>query len=411
VTPRRIHRIVLIALVALIALPASYLVRLQLQVGRTLNQYEAEIKAVLEDVPVRSWSVQPVFGSPEPGNGWELLAPALKEIHDCYPFVGSGTLRQKDPNLDSDVVQGDFPRLIPVLDSALQHCRQALRRSTWEWSGPPDPDLAEKVNRASRAFWAKAYFSRKTGRDAEALEWLIAACSVAQMAAWTGQEGTWGSMQSVERWLYGDAQLTLSGHDLTAAALLDIEHRVDLLRANRPPFRLRLRLCAAQTANRLLGNQIYELSDDPAVPPVPLLATAGWRDLYSRNVFAARILNDLDARVRQLEAMSWSPSGTSSQRAEDIRSQCRLDTVRSLLPSWQEFTHEQETLLRLDLLRLALAFARAQAQSGLFPKSASDAGLPLELGLPLRVGEDRLSPEVSEPMVELEWVIRRRTKD
>jgi hypothetical protein len=386
-TRRRRTAIVLGVIVAILALPAIYLAWLHVQVGGALSRREIEINAVLEGVSERSWRVPPVLGSPEPGNGWDLLRPALKEIQDADPLQ------------------------ILLRESALERCRQALRRSAWEWSGAAEPDLAQKVDRASQAFWAKANQAQKAGRDAEVLEWSIAACSVAQMAAWTGQEGTWASMQRVERWLCDLAHLVLSGHHLMATDLLEAERRIDQLRANRPPFRIRLRLCAAQDANRLLRNQIYALSDDPAVPPIPLLDTAGWRDLYSRNVFAARILNDIDDCVRQMEALSWSPSGTFGERAEAIRSQSRFDTVRSLLPGWRELTHEQETLLRLDLFRLALAFARAQMQTGRFPSSASDAGLPMDLGLPLRVDDDRIEPQPGEPLVELVWVIRRRTKD
>jgi hypothetical protein len=35
----------------------------------------------------------------------------------------------------------------------------------------------------------------------------------------------------------------------------------------------------------------------------------------------------------------------------------------------------------------------------------------MDLGLPLRVGGDRIEPELREPLAELVWVIRRRTKD
>jgi len=386
-TRRRRTTLVLGVIVAILALPALYLAWLQLQVGRALSRREIEINALLEDVPQRSWSVPPVLGSPEPGNGWELLRPALKEVRDADPLQD------------------------PFRDQALEHCRRALRRSSWEWSGPAEADLARKVDQASRAFWAKAYQAQKDGRDVEVLELSIAAVSVAQMAAWTGQEGTWTAMQTVERWLCDLTQLVLSGHQLTAAELLEVERRIDRLRANRPAFRLRLQLCAAQNAKRLLRNDIYVLSDDPGVSPIPLLDTAGWRDLYSRNVFAARILNNVDDGVRQMESLSWSPSGTFGERAEAVRSQSRFDSVRSLFPDWRELTHEQETILRLDLFRLALAFARAQMQTGRFPSSASDAGLPMDLGLPLRVGGDRIEPELREPLAELVWVIRRRTKD
>jgi hypothetical protein len=411
-TRRRLLWILSIAIAVLTLLPGLALVYVYRRVETVLEAHRLDVASTLEDVPIRGSTRPAILLPAEAGNVWDLLRPALDAVADLYPLESGGRYDEyKDANLDWRGVEGETPRLLALAAPALEKCRQALRRSALDWSGPPDRDLPAKAGRIGRALCSRAAMSWEAGRDAEAVEWLIVAMVVAQDVARLGQRGTWDALQVVERWACQEARGRLADHGLGAGDLEEIGRRLDLVRASRPPLALLLRVCSADVRNGILQDSIsFEQTDLKGDTDfVRLEKLAGWRDLYSVRICRARLLSGATDAYQELAGAS----GASNPWAglDRIRSKYPAQDVGQLLPPSQWYDPELRARLSLDLFRLAIAVARIQAESGRFPRSLEETGVTTTLGRPVSIEEGRIDAQSGTFDLELVWSIRRRTKD
>lgn len=408
---RRAGWIAVLAISAILFLPIFFAVYLHLGVEAILRNHRAEIAFLQEEVPIRTGTRPVLLGPGDAGNAWDLLRPALEVLGDLAPLEAGDYSELRDPDFDWRGAPGVTPELIEQATPSLEDCRRAMRRSDLSWTGPADPDLAAKAGRAGRALCTKAVYAHEAGRGAEAVEWLTTALGVVHDAARTGQRGTWRSLHVVERWVCQEARLILSNHRLSAKELEDFGRGLDLLRSSRPALGLALRQWSATAREEILEDSYgdpYLLRGDENVP---WSTTAGWKDFYSPRLLQTRLLNGIRRAVEELSNVPMAPSSGLSARAIGIELRYPAEDVGQLLPGPSFFDDIEAAQLRLDMLRLAVAFARSQVETGRFPLSASEAGMTLDLGRPLRVVDGCIDGQRGAPDLELEWRIGRRTKD
>src|SRR5258706_15055781 len=135
---RRLAWSLTLSIAVLVILAALYLISLHYKVEKSFELHRAEIKILLEDIPVRSSSRPIVLGPAEEGNAWDLLRPALDAVGNLYPLESGLSYELRDANLDWRGVEGDTPRWIEVATPSLELCRPAMRRSTLAWFGGVD---------------------------------------------------------------------------------------------------------------------------------------------------------------------------------------------------------------------------------------------------------------------------------
>jgi hypothetical protein len=338
--------------------------------GTSIETHRAEIATLLDDLPLRHAARPALLQPEEPGNVWELLRPAFESLRgqlemQTNPAYISSAM---EANFDLRGIPGDTPRLLEEARAALDACRRSMRRSRVEWNGPLDPDLPYKAARAGRALSSMGLKCWQEGRDAEAMDWLLTALSVAYDAARLGQHRTWEVLQVIEFWVFSDARSLLGEQGLSTAELSEFERRFDQLRAQRPPLALAFQVKGAQARREFLEEMEHPY-DHTEVP--------GWKDLNSWRIHTARVLTGLRSAFEDAGRMTWS-AGTHVADQWDRLGRARREEIVERLSI--DPGGEVRSLIRLESFRIALACARFQSAQGRMPQTVEEAGYVPDLG-------------------------------
>jgi hypothetical protein len=412
---QRIIRILAGATALALLIPVIYVAYVHARVTATVERHQAEVDRLLHDVPVRNPTRPALLGPPEPGNVWDILRPALDSVADLYPLDTSLNYDEtRDPDFDWRGAPDETRKLIEQAGPALEACRRAMRRSSLQWIGLADPGLPAKVGRIARALCTRAAYAWQAGRDAEAAEWLVVALGVAQDAARLGQDGTWHVLLAVEHWACLEARLGLSSHGFASPDLEAFGRRLDILRRQRPSLAHALRIWGAYCRQDIFdGDAQVELrpsGDRDSWHFVPVEKTARWKDLFSERICRARVLNGVRDGIEDLGGIDDGIAHLWT-RAANIQSRYPAESVVQLLPNSRWFEEQEEAIVRITLLRLAVGVAEAQVRLGHFPRSLSEVGLPVNINRSLSLEEGRLDGRGGSDNLELVWTIGRRTKD
>lgn len=367
----------------------------------TIEQHRSEILAVLAN-PV---------GEFRPGPGWETLLPALQAIWERDPWHGFGTL---------DSLKGDDPVL--QAQPQLQACRRALENPTFEAGGVPDPMLPHWARQAATALVATSYQAWEQGRDADAVDGLIAALTLAQETERLGQQhARFDMLRQVEARVFEATRALLSRHALSAARLEDFERRLNDFRSRRPSPAAEFRRSGAATRAEFLDSVrgVGVVEADGELACVNLREPVRWKDLYSKDLRKARILNGLRDAAEQAGRLTWTSSADIEPQWAALCSRYDPDDVGLLWAGEIKFPDVLAAFLKWDFLRIAVALARVQAQTGTLPATVAEAGIDVRLGRPLTIQGDTVSFQLApsgEPSVlrrhfapsEEKWTLRRR---
>jgi len=364
------RKILLGALIAL-ALVGGVGGSLYHRAGTSIETQRAEIAALLDDLTLRH-SVRTALLLPEePGNVWELLGPAFESLRGLLELQTTSISSAMEANFNLRGVPGDTPRLLEEARTALDACRRSMRRSTLDWNGPLDPDIPYKLARAGRALSSMGLKCWQEGRDAEAMDWLLTALSVAYDVARLGQYQTWAVLYVIEAWVLEDAGFVLEEQNLTTAELTEIERRFDQLRAQRPSLALAFQVQGAE-ARRYFLKEVEQPGS-----PYDHTNGPGWRDLHSRRLYTARMLTGIRSVCEDAGRMTWT-SATDAVGEWSRVTQAQQEEVEvrlSIHPG-----NEVLLLIRLESFRAALACARFQAAQGRMPGTIEETGFAPVLG-------------------------------
>jgi hypothetical protein len=369
-----VTRKILLAILCVLALVGGVGGSLYRRVGSSIATHRAEIAALLDDLPLRHATRPALLLPEEPGNVWEVLGPAFESLRDLQEMrtTPDSIWNGMESNFNLRGIPADTPRLLEDGRAALDACRLSMRRSALDWKGPLDPALPYMAARAGRALSSKGLLCWQEGRDAEAMEWLLTALSVAYDAARLGQHRTWEVLHVIEDWVLEDARFLLSEQNLTAAELTDFERRLDQLRAQRPPLTLAFQIEGAEARKDFL-EQLQEPGfphDDTAGP--------GWKDLYSWRIYTARMLTGLRSGFDDAGRMSWSSATDVAAQWSRLCQVQREEVQERLLINPGG---EVNLLVRLEAFRVALACARFQSAQGRMPLTIEETGYAPDLDL------------------------------
>jgi hypothetical protein len=239
------------------------------------------------------------------------------------------------------------------------------------------------------------------GRDAEAMDWLLTALSVAYDTARLGQYQTWPVFRVIEDWVLEDAWFVLEEQNLTAAELAELERRFDQLRAQRPPLALAFQVQGAEARRSFL-----EEVEQPG-SPYDHTAGPGWKDFFSRRIYIARMLTGLRSQSDDARLMTWTPGTEGADPWNRLRMAQGEEVAerQSINPPGE--VHSQ---IPLEVFRAALACARFQAAQGRMPRTIEETGFAPDLGARgLAIGDHTLSVKTSDGSEEVMiWKIGRR---
>lgn len=395
--------ILILGSLGLLALGAA---GIHLWLNARLEEHRRECIAIKKTGPV-DVSPRPAILSPEElGNVWELLVPAYAGLR---AMDESCNFSHFDPTNTTVDLQSWIARAGP----SLELCRRAAHRRDRTWKGPLDPQ-SRFAGLAVRASSTKGLLLWRDGRDAEAVEWMLVALTMATDDA--ALHGYWGDQMVEEGWVVQDLRQLLSRQSLTATQLEDLGRRLDLLRSLRVPFALQLRQMSAMAREGILESDVYEAAacDLSGESPSRLSDMVGWRDFWSVRYAKARILNDIRRCGRDLEAISWQDPRAAMSEAKRSLDSYQGRFVKRKLPYLGCCCQEEEAWINLNLLSAAVACARFQVLHGRLPCTWEEAGIPasairgihLEVGGLLRPGS---SSENGKLQSDAEWSIGRRS--
>ena len=343
-------------------------------------------------------------------NFWDLLHPALDAL---WTLQGGSALPEEltDVRPDERKISDETLAALQAGEEQFEACRQAVKRPVRDWKGPLDELLHWKGRLAGRDLCLKGLFAWRQGRDAEAVDWILAALTVAQETARFDAYPSDLTLREVEQWATEAGRRLLSGHRLSAAQLDDFGRRLGLLMRTRPRSLRQLRWFVATDRDDVLtcpGNRGLDLGH------------AGWRDLGSPAIKTARILTGLRDLGERSATLPWTSSAELDSQWAALGSRCRNGDVERIWLTDGYYWEELEALLRLDLLRIAVGVARFEASQGRMPATLAEAGvsgiaarpvlivgrgLVVQLLLP---GETHSRLGSGAERGEPEWTIRRR---
>jgi hypothetical protein len=392
--------------------------------GAAIESHQAEL-AQIEQRPLNPRPTRPAIeGPPEAGSVWDLLRPAMRATWGMDPEGSSSSpiSPASEANFNLHGIPAGTLLLLEASRPHLEACRRSLRRGVLDWEGPALEDLPYQATRICRALCSMAFRSWQEGRDAEAVDWLITALSVAQDVARIGQKESRTLLRVVEDWAVEESRFLLSEQGLSAGELEDFERRLDLLRSLRPTPAAEVREWGARIRREVL--------EDTAVVEIPVLQhetgtarlseTVGWRDLYSTQLQLARVLTELRDAAEESVFLPWNSSGALEAGWTALSLRYRPGDVRQLWSQAPGFGPELQAALRWDLLRIAVAAARFLAAHGRMPQDLAELRIPVHPSRPVAIEGVTLSSVLTRPgnaepnryydlaPIELEWTIRRR---
>lgn len=370
---RRLARKILLGSLLALGLVTGIVQSLVLRLDASIERHRAEIAALLDDVPVRH-SNRPALAAPEePGNVWDLLRPAFDAL---WALQEPTPMAEISTNLEANFnAHGSVQPTRPLLErgsDALEACRQSRRRSALDWTGPIDPDLCHKAARAGRALCSRGFLAWQEGRDAEAMDWLLTALSVAYDAARLAQKDTGRVLVVIERWVCEDARCVMEEQGLTAAELDDVGRRLDQLRAQRPPLSPLFRTSGAQRRKDFLEDCALRASLEAEHEDLGLPVKVGWRDLWVAKLYRARVLTGIRAGMEEAGAVPWTGGVNPFDECQRLHSRYREDVL-----AWLSAEADLGVLgpQRLEAFRAALSCARFQAATGRLPATVDEVGV------------------------------------
>jgi len=352
-----------------------------------LEKHREECLAIQQACPADPTPRPAILGPEEPGNIWDCYRPA---------FAG---LRGLDPEPEEELSEnignrfhvygspGKAPPLLEAAEPFLELCRSAVRRRAGRWWGSKDPALPAAAARAVKALCSKGRLEWQAGRDAAAAQWVLAALTVSSDVA--RLSGSWEFLGLTEGWVLEELQAILSLQNMTVPQLEDLSRKLDLLRSARLSFVTRLRDTSSRSRLEILdGDPEFEGEGFPV--RFPLSSKIDWRDLNSLRVAKIRLLGALRSCGRELETVPWNGERLPSTEMNRVISGYKGRYIQQLMPYGDVFARQDQDLLRLDLLSVAVHCARFQAVHGRLPKSGSEAGLTQSFVPHLEFFEDRI---------------------
>lgn len=402
------RRLTLLITGAVLAIFGGVVWWIHVSVEASIARHEAELKIIFDDVPNRIRTRPPLAEPEEPGNAWDLLRPSFDALWAMTPHEGNLPDLVFDP-------RGNSPEELRMLKRAepwLEGCRRSTRRTRLEWRGPRDRDLPGKAARVVRALYSQAFLSWKAGRDPDALEWLTVGMTVAQDTANLGQSWTWDDFEREEDSAIKIAETMLGGYGWTPPQLQEFERRLDLLRSTRPPPALFFQFQSALVRNTVLNSHMNLMALD-SYPSQYLDETLGWRDLYWRRLQVSRVLTGTRNIYLDAGALPWTSTTDPAARVLEIRDPYRkADVARLFIADGTPVEVLVESCQQLDMLRIAVAVARAQSVLGRPPRTAEEAGISSEFGRQCRIEvPDPASSAVKIVRGDLSWTLQRRQRE
>jgi hypothetical protein len=400
---------IIMAILGLLGLAA---VGVHYRLDGILDDHRQECQTILATFPVDPTPRPAILGPAEPGNVWDCYRPAFAALKRVDPDAEWELSAEMGALFQIWEALATPPAWLQTAEPSLNLCRSGARRSDLAWQGPRDKGLEADALRAVKALCSRSFLSWHAGKDAEAVEDLVAALTLTSDVGRLGGSGLF--LQLAESHILDQFSKVLSLQSLTAPQLEELERQVDLLRSVRLGFGHRLREAGARA-------RLEVLDDDPEVQTVgstfryPLSENIDARDLYSLRFAKARILRAIRACGRDLEALDWSRSACPSLEMQRILDGYEKRHVRDVMPYFAVGAKQEAAVLNLELLSLALHSARHQALQGRLPADAPEAASTLPLVNHVEFSADRIFLNTStlvlmylDPELRQAWTIKRR---
>jgi hypothetical protein len=376
---------------------------------RSISEHRAEITTL------KACSVyqQPPPPTPHPWGGenfWDLVHPALDALWMLQQESANSVEFSRDLMNDPELSEESLMTL-KAGGASFEACRQAVKRPVRDWKGTLDEFLPSKGQLMGKGLCLKGLLAWRQGRDAEAVDWILTALTVAHATSQGDEIASMEMLWEVERWACETGRLLLSKHGLSAAQLDDFGRRLGWLMQTRPRSPRRLRSYVATTRGFVLQGP-----GNPRVNVEP----AGWKDLYSPSIQMARILTGLRDAAERAATLPCASSAELQSQWTALGSRYRKDDVERIWLMEEWYWQELEALLRLDLLRIAVGVARFEAELGRMPRTLDEAGVEGIAARPVQIegralvvrllqpGETQSRFESAIEPGERQWTIRRR---
>jgi hypothetical protein len=377
-----------------------------------LEDHRRECALILGEFPVDLTPRPAILGPAEPGNVWDCYRPAFAALKAQDPDAHWELSAEMATLFQIWEVPATPPPWLQAAEPSLDLCRSGARRRDLAWQGPKDPGLEAAAFRAVKALCSRSFLAWRAGRDADAAEDLVAALTLTGDVGRLGGSGEF--LRLAEPHILDHFSKLLSLQGLSASQLEALEHQVDLVRAARLGFRHRLREAGARGRLEVLDHD-PEVQDEISGFRFPLSQKIDGRDLYSLRLAKVRILRAIRSCGRDLESVAWTPGAAPSAEMQRILSGYEGRHVTDLMPYYWVAAKQEENVLNLEILSLALRCARYQAVHGRLPASGTESESTLPFASQVKFFGERIFLDTStlglmvfDSEVRQAWTIRRR---
>ncbi|HEV3028035.1 MAG TPA: hypothetical protein VG457_10715, partial [Planctomycetota bacterium] len=185
----------------------------------SIEQHRAEVTRLMACTPYHP--APPLVSHPwGADNYWDLVHPAIDALWVVQgSLTDSGELNDDRP--DERKISEQTLAELQAAEDHVEACRRAVTRPVRDWKGPPDELLLSKGSLAGRALCLKGILAWRHGRDADAVDWILAALTVAQETTRFDEYPSEEMLRGVEEWAVETGRLLLSKQGLSAAQLDD----------------------------------------------------------------------------------------------------------------------------------------------------------------------------------------------
>jgi hypothetical protein len=339
-------------------------------VGVAWRRAHRKVRSLLqvpEDLAMKIWLAEyrrpSLFGDPLPGNAWDHYGRVNREImssEDRYDELLAIRNSAYPVRFPPDIARFPVDHRAWV-DELFLGLRSDTLRRTWT-----DPTVAHLP--ALEAFLIVcAEAERQAGHDTEALRLLCGALTVSgdfRRGVFPSQVG---QDLDGERYVAVIWRLVLQGHGLAPAELQSVCALLDRIEEIRPTLFDAIRNHHEDRRARKVSAYV---ANPKSLPP-------GWRELWNPTIRACELADDLDRSTRAILALEgrppWEREGVVEEVQNVITEQDQVWVEAHTLPAQaKDFHWEAVGRGMRDLIRVATALARYEAEKGRMPERLAD---------------------------------------
>lgn len=375
-TMRRARRVVLWTILALVGLAAAIVGDAHRRASTTFERHEREVAELLREFRARSRERPSVYGESVPGNTWDHYAPVLADLKampedfkDAIPEVNG----EFDQLPDEEVLHDIYLRYAPQIEDLRRGLRSGRVDPAIDPSAGPEKSLRQFTDllRTFRFLRGGISHEWRAGSDGAALELTVILLGLAHDS---GRQGMISDflVQILGEGIALDACLALmEGHSISPTVWMRFAAQLDELEESRPTLEPALRAEDIYRRGLILEGPIDKARSNP-----PETIGPGWRQLFSQRLMRAGALSETAEFFREMESCDRLPVRERRQRAASIGQHFRasgnplaLETISML-----HKVVERDLIARMNLtlLRVAVALAWFEAETGQPPASLSD---------------------------------------